>query len=163
MDRFLKPRMLAQALGLALTCTVLSPAQAAESCRDVSTHVRMFINQIVFVLAGTAEGDLRGAVEFFGDPASDQILRPSLANPSSSFAGDLRVVTRDGVLHTRSVGIFESIFDGGGTTVERVIDGTGIYSGATGTLNLNFDINDDFSVLSGELAGRLCTDSSSAR
>ena len=76
--------------------------------------------------------------------------------PISSYTGDLQITTPKGTLTTRSVGVFEGGPFGRGTQFDRVIAGTGLYSGASGFLYFNFEANDTGAAFTSSVVGEVC-------
>jgi hypothetical protein len=77
-------------------------------------------------------------------------------NPTFSYTGDLLITTVKGTLTTRSVGVFESGAFGRGTQFDRVIAGTGLYSGAEGFLSFNFEADATGAAFTSTVTGEIC-------
>jgi len=135
-------------------------AEAQGQCHNINTTQTAVADFAHFTTAGEIKsGFLKGTTKFTGDPASlTQITStpsPPL-KPTFSYTGDLLITTPSGTLTTRSVGVFESGPFGRGTQFDRVIAGTGLYSGAEGFLYFNFEGDATGAAFTSTVMGEIC-------
>ena len=170
-------KALMQRLSKALLCffvlglASITPGSEADDdddrdCKTIEATLISTADFAAFTTQGEITGDLEGATMLTGDAASiAQIM--SLAAPpveplTLSYTGALEIVTEDGTLTTRSVGVFEFAPFGVGTQYDRVIGGTGEFEGATGVLYLNYVAGDfvaggNETVFTNQVTGEICT------
>jgi hypothetical protein len=136
-------------------------AGAASKCESVTGALTSTANFSNFTTSGTISGDLEGTTFFQGDQSSltpvSGTTSPPL-NPTDHYTGDLTITTKQGVLVTRSVGVFEFAPSGLGTQFDRVLSerSTGKFAGATGQLYFNFVANSTVSGFSSTYSGQIC-------
>lgn len=107
-------------------------------------------------------GFLHGETQFSatgvggGAIGEDSIVTPP-AEPSStwSYSGTLVLQTLLGSLTFSDVGVFDTA-GGGFSEIDRVVDGSGLFAGATGKLFIYGDAFPDRSGFDGDIRGRLC-------
>jgi len=104
------------------------------------------INPPLLTATGPMVGTLRGTVNYEAYLADIVEISSGFGNDpvnsTASFTGTWTLTNKKGTLTFRDVGVFEQIPNSLGTSFSRVINGTGIYTGASGFLFLNF-ISDD--------------------
>jgi hypothetical protein len=150
------------ALAALVAAWVAAPsAGAASRCEPVSGTLTSTANFSNFTTSGTISGALNGTTFFRGDASSlapvTGTSSPTL-NTTDHYTGDLTITTRQGVLVTRSVGVFEFAPNGLGTQFDHVLgeQSTGRFAGATGQLYFNFVANSTVSGFSSTYTGQIC-------
>jgi len=109
-----------------------------------------------------ADGFLEGTTRYTatgiggGVAGETSIVTPPAEPPSTwTYAGELLVTTALGTLRMNDVGVLDTAH-GLFTELDRVLDGTGLYEGATGTLYMFGTTYPDGSGFEGDVRGRLC-------
>ena len=155
-------------LGLALIFALAgslaghSQAQANVECEDIETTLTANFTGPLSTAGVVADGLLAGTTVFTGDNSA---ISAGMSGPTAppattlSYTGVLVFTTAEGTLTTRGVGIFDTAPTAMGefSQFDRVIAGTGKFSGATG--RLWFFGDSDFSALTTDSAviGEICT------
>jgi hypothetical protein len=138
-----------------------SPAEAKGQCHSINTTQTAVADFENFTTTGEIKsGFLKGMTNFTGDPLSltqiTSAASPPVVPETFSYTGDLQITTPKGTLTTRSVGVFEGVPLGRGAQFDRVIAGTGLYSGATGFLYFNFEADDTGAAFTSTVNGEVC-------
>jgi hypothetical protein len=134
---------------------------ATSRCEAIGGTLTSTANLISFTTQGTISGDLEGTTFFRGDQGSLTAVTANTSPPLNAtdhYTGDLTITTKQGVLTTRSVGVFELIGNGLGTQFDRVLGdrSSGKFAGASGQLYFNFAANDSLTGFTSTYTGRLC-------
>jgi hypothetical protein len=153
--------LLAVAATIAELVAAIPGVFAASRCEAVTGTLVSTANLSNFTTQGTISGDLEGTTFFHGDQSSLTAVTASASPPlngTDHYTGDLTITTKQGVLTTRSVGVFELIADGLGTQFDRILGdrSSGRFAGASGQLYFNFAANDTLTAFTSTYTGRIC-------
>ena len=130
-------------------------------CRNVQAIVNVTLDPETFVSEGTVRGDINGTAGLTPDPTSlapvTGEIFPPLEPQTFAFMGQAVISTKRGDFTLRVAGINESVPGGVSAQFGKITDGTGVYSGATGTLFFAAQ-NDNETGLGArlELSGQIC-------
>jgi len=130
-----------------------------EGCEDIEATIRSTADFDNFTTAGVIEGDLDGTTMLTGDVSSIAVVNGETLPPlrsTVSYTGQLEITTEDGVLTTRTVGVFEQGPNGVGTQFENIVSGTGEFGNASGYLFLNFIADETGANFTSAVTGVLC-------
>lgn len=138
---------------------VLGQIEEAPECEEIWVKIASEVDFATFTAQGMVSGDLEGSIAFVGDTSSPTPILASFLPPlreAVSFTGDLTLVTEDGSITTRNVGVFEPGPFGVGVEFGRVISGSGKYSGATGIFFFAVESDETGSHFSETGQGTIC-------
>jgi hypothetical protein len=130
-----------------------------KRCGRVSANLIAVVDFATFTADGAIHGTLNGAIHYDGDATSVIPVNGSLFPPARdalAFSGQLTISTVHGDLVTRNAGVFETGPFGKGTEIGNVVDGTGIYAGATGSLYFTTRSDGSGTVFSERVSGTVC-------
>lgn len=130
-----------------------------EGCEEIEATIRSTADFDNFTTAGVIEGDLDGTTMLTGDVSSIAVVDGgtlSPLRPTLSYTAELEITTEDGVLTTRTVGVFEQGPNGVGTQFENIVSGTGEFSDASGYLFLNFTADETGANFTSAVTGVIC-------
>lgn len=103
----------------------------------------------------TNGGLLNGETSFI---ASDSAFGAGMAGEPAttlSYAGELMITTPHGILTMSDVGVFDTAI-GKFSELDRVVEGTGMFEGATGVLFIVGDLTSNSSGFIGNITGEIC-------
>jgi len=137
------------------------PTEAKGQCHQINTTMTSVANFSNFTTTGQINsGLLKGTTKFTGDPVAvtpiTSATKPPVKSPTFSYVGDLEITTDQGILTTRSVGIFEGVPFGRAVQFDHVTGGTGLFDGATGLLYFNSVTDSTGGAFSSSVSGEVC-------
>ncbi len=138
-------------------------AEATNECHKINTTLASVADFTTFTTEGEIpSGFLKGTTMFSGDPASLTLISSAASPPleplTFSYTGDLQITTPKGTLTTRGVGVFEAVPFGRGSQFDTVIGGTGVFDGAEGFLDFDFQADDTGAKFFSSVSGKVCVD-----
>jgi hypothetical protein len=143
-----------------LSMPAFAQQEAGAACEKIDASYVAAPDPDSFSSTGEiTSGLLQGATRFTGDTASLVQLSAPVFPPveplTFAYTGDTMITTAQGSLTVRGAGVFERVPSGRGTLLNRVIDGTGIFTGSTGFLFFNFNFGEQ-GMFESTVAGEIC-------